>query len=318
MIKYVFKTYIADGVEHYVYGAVTCKDFDLKLQNIGFPDSLLSLAYMDIGTIEPLVKKLNDELWELITTHDKKHIEAAHALLAELALRHVYFEHFQLDWQYRLSRAVIFEDYTETMLPRQYLSGLSKNLRRMQAQVIDLFKNVLDIDRSKEPVSQRMVAYYNANGDNAFRFCPEPVGFELINKSIFAEVLSPETVYDILDYHLRECVKRKVKMRVCKNCGKYFAVTGRATTEYCDRVFDEKGRTCKDVGAIVQWTRSKQDDDIFKAYRREYKKRFAWITAGRISDEDFYTWSEKAREQKKKCDKGLITLEEFQRWLSES
>ena len=107
-------------------------------------------------------------------------------------------------------------------------------------------------------------------------------------------------------------------MRTCSNCGKYFAVTGRATTEYCDRVFDEKGRTCKDVGAIVQWTRSKQDDEIFKAYRREYKKRFAWIKAGRISDEDFYAWSEKAREQKKKCDKGLITLEEFQRWLSES
>ena len=44
---------------------------------------------------------------------------------------------------------------------------------------------------------------------------------------------------------------------------------------YCDRVFDSKGRTCKDVGAIAKWTREKDTDDVFKAYRREYKKRFA-------------------------------------------
>lgn len=57
---------------------------------------------------------------------------------------------------------------------------------------------------------------------------------------------------------------------------------------------------------------------MFKAYRREYKRRFAWIKAGRISDDDFYAWSEQARAQKKRCDKGGITLEELQRWLKES
>jgi len=37
--------------------------------------------------------------------------------------------------------------------------------------------------------------------------------------------------------------------------------------------------------------------------------------AGRISNSEFYAWSEQAREQKKKCDEGAITAEEFQRWL---
>ena len=57
---------------------------------------------------------------------------------------------------------------------------------------------------------------------------------------------------------------------------------------------------------------------LFKVYRREYKRRFAWIRAGRISDSEFYAWSEQAREQKKKCDEGSITAEDFQRWLKES
>ena len=57
---------------------------------------------------------------------------------------------------------------------------------------------------------------------------------------------------------------------------------------------------------------------MFKAYRKEYKKRFALIKAGRVTDEEFSAWSQQAREQKKKCDRNDITLEEFKRWLAES
>lgn len=53
-------------------------------------------------------------------------------------------------------------------------------------------------------------------------------------------------------------------------------------------------------------------------YPQEYTKRFAWIKAGRISDTDFYAWSERAREMKKKCDGNAITLDEFVAWLKQS
>ena len=54
---------------------------------------------------------------------------------------------------------------------------------------------------------------------------------------------------------------------------------------------------------------------MFKVYRREYKKRFAWIKAGKITKDEFYFWSEKAREKKTECEAGNITLEEFGCWL---
>ena len=60
------------------------------------------------------------------------------------------------------------------------------------------------------------------------------------------------------------------------------------------------------------------NDPVFKEYRKEYKKCFAWIKAGRISDTDFYAWSEQARDMKKKCDREVITLEEFTDWLKNS
>jgi predicted RNA-binding Zn-ribbon protein involved in translation (DUF1610 family) len=104
----------------------------------------------------------------------------------------------------------------------------------------------------------------------------------------------------------------------CKNCGRYFAVMRHGATEYCGRVADERGRTCREVGAINTWTRSKRDDEVFKVYRREYKKRFAWIKAGRITDQQFYDWSERARAEKDKCEQGLISQKELEAWLKES
>ena len=57
-------------------------------------------------------------------------------------------------------------------------------------------------------------------------------------------------------------------------------------------------------------------------YQKQIQRFFALILdidkAGRISDSEFYAWSEQAREQKKKCDEGVITEDEFQRWLKES
>ena len=95
----------------------------------------------------------------------------------------------------------------------------------------------------------------------------------------------------------------------------YFSITGRANTGYCNRPFDSRGRTCKEVGAIAQWTLSKKDDDVFKDYRREYKKRFARMKAGTLPSQEFYAWSKKAREKKAACEAGEITVDKFKAWL---
>ena len=93
---------------------------------------------------------------------------------------------------------------------------------------------------------------------------------------------------------------------------------GRVSAEYCERPVKYGEQRCREIGAFRQWTKKQTDDPIFKAYRKEYKKRFAWIKAGRITDEQFYVWSEQAREEKKKCDREIISLEDFQQWLRDS
>lgn len=197
MISFQFETYIADGAEHYSYGADYGKGMVQTSKTVSFPESLLSLVDMNIDEIEPAIRQLNEVLWQLTTTREKQYAEEVNALLDELELRHIYFQQLALDWRYRLSRAVIFEQYTEDMLPRKYLYALPDTLRRMQGQIVELFENVLDADNSDEPTSKRMVDYYQRSGETAFRFYPQPIGFELIGE-VFTEVLTPNNIYDTL------------------------------------------------------------------------------------------------------------------------
>ena len=133
------------------------------------------------------------------------------------------------------------------------------------------------------PYLRKLVAYYDRAGDDvlsAFQFQPRSMNFEVIDDKTFAEALHPKTIYDLIDFSVRECVKQEVKTRVCKNCGRYFTFTGRSSAEYCNRVCDDKGRTCKEVGASLTWSKNRGSDAVFMEYRREYKKRFARIKRG--------------------------------------
>ena len=319
MSNFIFKTYIADGREYYEYTAdgeqTIKKDFP-------FPESLMSLLYMDIWELEPITKKMDKALRTFYQSKEQTDLQPVVTGLNELAPKHVYFELLRLSWLEKLDAmdSTAPRDYLD-LLPHKKISHLCSNIDTMQKQIKGLIARALDVDGEKKSVSEKMVEYYNAEGNdtlNTFQFQPQPMSFEVVDKKVFAEVLYPNDIYDLIDFHVRECVKREVKMRVCKNCLRYFAVTRKASTEYCDRVCDSKGRTCREIGAINTWTQSKRDDEVFKEYRREYKKRFARINAGKLTKSAFYAWSEEARRKKEDCDNGVITAEEFSRWLKES
>ena len=321
MPDYIFKTYIDSGREYYEYTDVTDREQTIK-KDFPFSESLMELLYMDTQELEAITKKMDKALLAFYQSGAKDDLQVVAAGLDELASRHVYFELLRLDWLERLDMvdSTAPGDFQD-LLPHKKISHLCSSIDTMQKQIKGLITQTLDMDGEKKSVSEKMVTYYNAEGGdtlNTFQFQPQTMNFEVIDHKIFTEVLYPRDIYDLIDFHVRECVKREVKMRVCKNCLRYFAVTGKASTEYCDRVCDSKGRTCREIGAINTWTQRKQGDEVFKEYRREYKKRFARINAGKLTKSAFYAWSEEARRKKEDCDNGTITPEDFSRWLKES
>lgn len=322
MLNYQFKTCITNGKELYAFVEEELNDRWMSTRNAMFPESLISFLYLDMEQMRPTLRRLSDGVRRVISEKSREESDRVYRLFCDLADVHVYFELLHLDWKFRLDRArYMGYEFPQNFLQVEYLDEMPDRLLTLQRQALDLLTQIWVKDTSEKSVDEKMTACYLAAeqaGKELFCFRPQRMSYELLHQETFAEVLCPETVYDLVDYHLRECLKREIKMRVCKNCGRLFAVTGHGGVEYCDRPFDEKGRTCKEIGAFRVWEKSKSEDEVFKIYRREYKKRFAWIGAGKISKDEFYAWSEKARERKAECEAGNITLDEFSCWLRDS
>ena len=319
MNRFSFKSYLLDNQEYYQY------TYDLKepevwvVQDIPFPESLTSFTYLGEERYCPLLEQLDGALSVLSEQRTDAAVEAASELLMKLGKVHIYFELFRLEWQSRLMDAAEngFADVV-TRLPRAELAALPVEIQSWQQKLRSIFADELDMDAVPKKKPVRITLSEGCTPIPWFPVQPLTVTFEQTANGQYVDVLLPKRRIDLVDYHLRKCLEQKVRRGECRNCGKYFAVMGHSTAEYCNHPFDAKGRTCRQVASILQWNRNRATDEVFKSYRREYKKRFARMKAGTMAADDFYAWSEKAREKKAECEAGELTREEFERWLMES
>ena len=289
-------------------------------RELPFLESLLSFLEMDCGELTLALRRVAENWERLLQEDDREAGTAAMMELGQLKSRHIYLELLYVRCYDRFSRmgAGIRVSKQEDREMLEELRGLPEQLPLYQRQIQRFFDLVLDVDQAgRDPQKQASAYYlYDAPKDpSLFSFRPIPLSFEPVEPGRCSPVLYPLRISDMIDYSLRSCVERGITVRRCKNCGRWFPQTGRVSAEYCERPVAPGQQTCREAGAFQQWTKKQSDDPVFKAYRREYKKRFAWIRAGRITDEQFYAWSEQAREMKKKCDREVITLDEFKDWL---
>ena len=315
-----FKVYLLVDREYFEYtdamGQKVKKDF-------AFTQSLLDLMYLDIWSYYELTGKIGDAIQEL---RESRKYETSCEIkngLEELAKSHFYFELARIEWDRRLEK-VADQSYNEilNLLPYKRVTHISSDIQTLQSEVKDLIENVLDI-LSQEPVQKKLVDYAHecrprrSRLISTFHFSKLTTAFEQVNEGHFAEILRPKDIDEIIEFFVRACVQREQRFRVCKNCGKYFALSGYTNTEYCDRLYGDTGKTCKKIGALNTWQKKRTENPIVNAYSKAYKKRFAWIKYHKTTKEAFYEWSEQARALRDKCLAGEISLVEYQAWLSE-
>ena len=323
MADYVFYTYFKEGREYFVYKDLTVERSHTKGKDFPFLESLLRFTYLDIWPMEDLFKKMDEALLNFYRERDPESLKVVLDTLEKLAKKHIYFMFLFLDWQSRFHQ---FRQNSELdvqdILPHKQLKHIPGNIDTLQKQIMRLFEDVLDIDDGKKkPTQEKLQAYLDKEKTHplyAYHFQPISTIYERVEKNTFAEVLHPTSIFDLVEFSIRECVKREQRMRICSYCGKYFAIPRRNTAEFCNLTVDENGRTCREVGAIKRWAEKKNSDELFKEYRREYKKRFNWIKAGKISPGAFYAWSATAKGKRDECAAGKMNFEEFKKWLAES
>lgn len=303
---WTYKTYFAGDTEYFEYSAQGYTGEAATGRMYPFLESLLQFLEMDIPLLKPMVDGIC-ESWDCyFETGDNTKSRHAMALIGELEQQHIYLKLVALHWfTWRDKQLCTSEKVNELRL-------LPEQLVAYQKQAQQYIGCVLDIDK----VGRETQKNASAN-PKAFDFQPIPVSFGQVELHACGGVLHPNSIRDIIDFTLRECVTRGVPLRRCKNCGRYFPLLGRVTAEYCSRPNGNK-KACRDTGAALVWTKAQDDNTSFREYRREYKRRFAWRKAGKITEEEFSVWCEAARAKKKECDDNRISLDAFKMWLRDS
>lgn len=111
---------------------------------------------------------------------------------------------------------------------------LPAQLKVYQEQAQMFLDRTLDIDQVGREVRQNTKAayFFDQPHDTAlFHFEPIPVSFGVIRNGGCGKSLCPNTIRDLIEFSLRECVQREIPVRRCRSCGRYFPITGRVTEE---------------------------------------------------------------------------------------
>lgn len=115
----------------------------------------------------------------------------------ELAPRHICFELLRLDWleHLKIVDSTAPRDFQD-LLPHKKISHLCSSIDTMQKQIKGLVAQALDMDGEKKSVSEKLVAYYNAEGGdtlNTFQFQPQTMSFEVIDHKVLPRCSIPGT-----------------------------------------------------------------------------------------------------------------------------
>ncbi|MCI9332953.1 MAG: hypothetical protein HFG05_12440 [Oscillibacter sp.] len=311
---WTFKIFFQDDGEFFEYDPFGMEGVTGTEKALPFLESLLSFLELDSTDWEALVQQAASDLEQFFSSGDAVYSDHMVQTLGELGVRHIYFQPLYLRYFERRT--------TRTLEPRmaEELRLLPAQLTAYREQAQTFLERILDIDKMGREVRKNMREAYlfDSPRDSAlFRFEPTPISLGVIRGGDCGEILYPNTIRDLIDFSLRECVRREIPIRRCRSCGRYFPITGRITAEYCSRP-SVSGKLCRSTAPVQKWAESRRSDQVFQEYRREYKRRFAWIKAGKITEEQFAAWHKAAKARKKDCDREAISLDEFKAWLKDS
>jgi len=121
------------------------------------------------------------------------------------------------------------------------------------------------------------------------------------------EVYELENTEEQIRFELFKVIQNNFTINKCENCGRLFIpVTssnnpnqkGRNDQKYCNNLYLNTGKTCREIGALNKRKEKVQNSLILKEYNREYKRMHGlhYNHTKEFKESKFKEWSKKARE----------------------
>ena len=150
--------------------------------------------------------------------------------------------------------------------------------------------------------------------DSAYNYSVEMLRQRRMTTAL-REVLYPHTLRDLYNYLKAYCLRLPLVIHKCKNCGRYFVLTGNITQDYCTRLMEGSEKTCRQMGAVVQYQSRQMKNPATREFTRSYKAHNARVRYGTMTKAEFTAWSKEARAKRADCVAGKLPLEDFVAWL---
>ncbi|MBP3501950.1 MAG: hypothetical protein J6K42_00495 [Clostridia bacterium] len=135
---------------------------------------------------------------------------------------------------------------------------------------------------------------------------------EEIVKLMKTKNMKAEQVYELenteeqIRFELFKVIQNNFSINKCENCGRLFIpITssnnknqkGRNDQKYCNNLYLNTGKTCKEIGALNKQKEKVQNSPILIEYNREYKRMHGlhYNHQKKFTEKKFKEWSKKAR-----------------------
>ena len=145
---------------------------------------------------------------------------------------------------------------------------------------------------------------------------PDPENNNSLGKPYW--VLYPSSPEDIWHYLMPDYLDTQLRLLRCENCSRFFVATGAGNPKFCNRIFEDTGKSCRQLMPKENFSKKLNTDPAERLYNRAYKTMHARIAAGAMKKDDFHTWAKEARQHRDLCKVGQCTLEAYSTWLCDS
>ena len=122
---------------------------------------------------------------------------------------------------------------------------------------------------------------------------------------------------EMLYLEFEKMLELDMRIKKCKNCGRYFVLKGNYQTEYCDRIPDGGTQNCQSIGATTKYAQKVKDNPALAIFNRAYKRYHARVKAGSVKPEAFKKWKYEAVVMRDRCLDGEVPAAEFEVWVDE-
>ena len=160
----------------------------------------------------------------------------------------------------------------------------------------------------------KFVTKYICNADITFK--EKQLSVEELIDVMHTKNIYVEEVYEInnceeqIKFELFKVIQNNFVINKCENCGKLFIpITssnnpnqkGRNDQKYCNSLFENTGKTCKEIGALNKQKEKVQNSPILIEYNREYKRMHGlhYNHQKKFTENKFKECSKKARKLRK-------------------